>query len=110
MAAADPDLNVQTPGDPAADPVADGAAPAIDDGSAARIAELEAMVAQQAALISQLNGQLQALATVPSAPVTVGGERRIIGEDWSDRTAAEAEAAGVKSTVLCKDGYYVPGR
>lgn len=48
--------------------------------------------------------------TVPSAPITVGGERRIIGEDWSSKTASEAHAAGVDKTVMCSDGYYVPGR
>ncbi len=108
MAAADPELNVQTPGDPAADPAADGAGTAVDDASAARIAELEATVAQQAALISQLNGELQGLATVPKTDAPVIGERRIIGEDWGSKTTAEAHAAGVKQTVLCSDGYYVP--
>ena len=34
---------------------------------------------------------------------------RLIGEDWSSKTAAEAHKAGVKTTVLCSDGYYVPG-
>lgn len=36
-------------------------------------------------------------------------EPRLIGDDWSSKTSHEAHAAGVKSTVLCSDGYYVPG-
>lgn len=110
MAASEPELNVQTPGDPAADPAVDGAGTAVDDGSAARIAELEATVAQQSALISQISAQAAAQATVPSAPAKdPAGERRIIGEDWGSNTCADAHAAGVTKTVLCSDGYYVPG-
>lgn len=111
MSETDPALNVQTPGDPnAAAAAADGSAPAVDDASAAKIAELEAVVAQQSALISQLSAQAAAVATVPAAPAEdPAGERRIIGEDWSNKTAAEAKAAGVTRTVLCSDGYYVPG-
>ena len=104
------ELNVQTPGDPAAAVAsADGGAPAVDDASAARITELEAMVAQQAAMISQLNASVSAVSTVPAAPAEVIGETRMIGEDWRSKTSAEAKAAGVTRTVLCSDGYYVPG-
>lgn len=108
MDKADQELNVQIPGDPAAAPT-DGGAPATDDASAARIAELEASLAQQNAIIAQLNAQVQATATVPAAPIAPVGEPRLIGEDWSTKTAAEAKAAGVNRTVLCSDGYYVPG-
>ena len=59
-------------------------------------------------MISQLNGQLQGVATVSTAAAPTPGERRIIGEDWSNKTSAEAKDAGVKVTVLCRDGYYVP--
>ena len=108
MAADAPELIVQTPGDPTAVP-ADGAAPAADDSTAARVAELEATVAQQAALISQLNAQAASVATVPNAAPPAIGERRYIGEDFSGKTSAEARAMGVDHTVLCADGYYVPG-
>ena len=109
METTNPELNVQTPGGDA-NQSTDGSTAAQDDASAARIAELEATVAQQAALISQLNAQVAAVATVPAAPAAdPAGERRIIGEDWSSKTTAEAQAAGVKRTVLCSDGYYVPG-
>ena len=30
-------------------------------------------------------------------------------QDWTTRTTAEAHAAGLQVTVLCSDGYYVPG-
>jgi hypothetical protein len=104
-----PELNVQVPGDPAAAAGADGSASATDDASAARITELETTVAQQSALISQLSAAAAAVATVPTPPAKdPAGERRIIGEDWSAKTTSEAHAAGVKQTVLCSDGYYVP--
>lgn len=108
MAADAPELIVQTPGDPVTIS-SDGATPAFDDASAARVAELEATVAQQAALISQLNAQVASVATVPNAPAATPGVRRTIGEDWGARTTVDAAAAGVKVTVLCSDGYYVPG-
>lgn len=110
MPAADaPELVVQTPGDPAASAAADEAGPTADDASAARIAELEASVAQQAALISDLSAKLASVATVPQSAPPAPGERRFIGEDWTSKTSEEARAAGVDRTVLCSDGYYVPG-
>lgn len=33
---------------------------------------------------------------------------RLDFDRWTDRTTAEAKAAGVKRSVLCKDGWYVP--
>jgi hypothetical protein len=30
-------------------------------------------------------------------------------QDWRRHTVAEAMQAGVRSTVLCSDGWYVPG-
>lgn len=86
----------------------DIAAPAADDPSAARVAALEAQLAQAQALVAQLSAQAQALATVPSAPAAIA-EPRIIGMDWRTKTSAEAKAAGITQTVLCSDGYYVPG-
>lgn len=79
-----------------------------NDDSAARIAELEGTVAQQAALISQLNAQLQGMQTVPAA-LPQAEAPRIVGEDWSSMTSAEAKARGCTKTVLCRDGYFVPG-
>lgn len=109
MSESAPELVVQVPGDPSATPTADGAGPAADDATAARLAELETIVAQQAALISQLTAQAAAVATVPAAAVPTPGERRIIGVDWSSKTSAEAKEMGASQTVLCSDGYYVPG-
>lgn len=102
-------LTIQTPGEIAATAAEDlQQAPAADDGSAARIAELEAIIAQQNAMISQLMAQAQSVATVPVV-AKEAGEPRIVGEDWRGKTCAEAQAAGVTITVLCSDGYYVPG-
>ena len=71
--------------------------------SAARIAELEATVEL---LQDQLAAAKErAVAPAPAAPVAP----RLIGENWSTRTSAEARAAGVTQTVICSDGYYVPG-
>lgn len=33
---------------------------------------------------------------------------RVIGDDWSTRTTAEAAAANLPHKVLCADGWYVP--
>lgn len=67
-----------------------------------RITELEATVAL---LEDQLAAAKdRAAAPAPAVPVAP----RLIGEDWSNRTSAEARAAGVTQTVMCSDGYYVP--
>lgn len=102
-------LTIQTPGEipeTTAEDVQPTAGP--DDGSAARIAELEGIIAQQNAMISQLMAQAQSVATVPVV-AKEAGEPRIVGVDWRGKTTAEAHAAGVTMTVLCSDGYYVPG-
>lgn len=78
------------------------------DDQAARIAQLEADVAQRDAIIADLNERLRDLETVPARPAEPEAPK-LIGEDWSGKTAAEAKAAGVTKTVLCSDGYYVPG-
>ena len=71
--------------------------------ASARITELEATVAM---LEDQLAAAKErAAAPAPAAPVVP----RLIGENWSNRTSAEARAAGVTFTVMCCDGYYVPG-
>lgn len=41
----------------------------------------------------------------PEAPAAT---ERVIGEDWSRRTTADAAAAGLTTKVLCSDGWYVP--
>lgn len=99
-------LTPQIPGDDAA--LSSGEASAPDDGSAARVAELEAENAQLRAALGDANSQLQAVQSVPSKPITIEGER-LIGENWASMTSAQAKAKGCNKTVLCSDGYYVPG-
>lgn len=104
--AADSTLAIQEPG-------SDAPAAAVESGGAdvgalqAQIADLQQQVAQRDAMISVLQDKLDAVATVPQVapqPYTP----RLIGEDWSQKTSAEAKAAGVRHTVLCSDGYYCP--
>ena len=87
--------------------------PGADSGSAAsdQSAEIESIklqVTQLEAVNAELQNQLDALKTVPSAPALAAAPR-LIGEDWSKMTAAEAKAAGCTRSVLCSDGYYIPG-
>ena len=100
-----PQLKPMIPGSPIADPMDDAG---VDDtfgaGDAARMAELEAQIAQQAAMIAQLSAQANTAPSQASA-----GASRLIGIDWSSKTAAQARAEGVTQRVLCSDGYYVPG-
>lgn len=77
-----------------------------DDASAARVAELESQVAQLSAALAEANSQLHGLQTVPSRVHAVL-QPRIIGEDWTRMSSAEAAARGARGTVLCSDGYYV---
>jgi hypothetical protein len=79
------------------------------DPKDSRIAELEAAVAQLDGALDLAREQLRAMATVPSATVQANNGPRLIGENWAGKTAAEAKAAGVSQTVLCSDGYFVPG-
>ena len=97
-------IEIHTPGDGAE---GDGASHAGD--LAAQITALEAENAQLKALVCDLQEQLRVLATVPSTPVKVDTGSRLIGQDWSRMTSAEAKAAGCTQRVLCSDGYYVPG-
>lgn len=81
-----------------------------DDGCAARIAELEAENAQLRATVDLLNEQLLDASAAAGAQIeATPKEPRLIGEDWSTKTSAQAKAAGVEKPVLCSDGYYVPG-
>jgi len=100
---------VQVPGEDAALPLADEDE-AIDPKDA-RISQLEQQnTALQAALTAaqeenlDLRDRLAGKPKVAAAPAAP----RLIGEDWSDRTSADAKEAGVTRMVLCKDGYYVP--
>ena len=99
-----PQLKPMIPGSPIADPVDDDGVDAPIAGDAARMAELEAQIAQQSAMIAQLAAQASAAPAQASA-----GASRLIGIDWSSKTAAQARAKGVTQRVLCSDGYYVPG-
>jgi len=91
----DPDLTIHMPGDTgvSTDPQSD----------ATKIAALEAENAQLRALVEHLQD-----GSAPAAPTATPRAPRLIGEDWSARTSADAKAAGVTKTVLCSDGYYVP--
>ncbi len=104
-------LNVMLPGDtPPESPTPEtqqGTQNAADDADAAQAAH-DAEAAQLRAALAQANAELQALRANPAQPALSAGPARLIGEDWGNRTSAEAKAAGVTKTVLCSDGYYVP--
>lgn len=79
------------------------------DPHAAALAEKDQIIAQQAAMLSELQEKVRLHETVPSAqPKMPGAAPRLVGEDWGNKTSAEAAAAGVMHTVKCIDGYYVP--
>jgi hypothetical protein len=66
---------------------------------------------QAAALMARHGIQLSAAgeerpAAQPPIPSPSSAEWRPY---WAQRTSAEAAQAGVKSMVLCRDGWYVPG-
>lgn len=73
-----------------------------------KLAASQVQIAQLEAVVANLNDQLQSVQTVATPLVQVEGPR-LIGEDWSNKTAAQARDAGCKVRVLCSDGYYVPG-
>lgn len=102
------DLKVETPGATGAEPADEPTTETVED-LAAKVAQLEADNAQLSAALADANSKLQAVQTVPAALAQVESGPRLIGEDWSNRTSAEAKAAGVTHTVLCADGYFVPG-
>lgn len=96
------ELKIETPGDT---PVALNT-----DADSADVAALKTENAQLRATVELLNQQLmdaadgQAASPQPAAP----REPRLIGQDWSSMTAAEAEAKGCTQRVLCRDGYFIP--
>lgn len=110
------DLTLQMPGDegstsattaPTSRRAAAAATPTTisEDDAAARIAQLEQQLAQANALNEQLM-DAQGADTAGAPPAAK--EVRMIGEDWSQMTSAQAKASGVTRTVLCSDGYFVP--
>jgi hypothetical protein len=99
------ETTLHTPGDEGAAAPETTEAPSTSDDTAARIADLERQLAQANALNAELMDKAGADEFAPPAPK----EPKLIGENWGSRTAAEAKAAGVTRTVLCSDGYYVPG-
>lgn len=112
--ATESDLKIETPGDgPAADvaPAAE-ASPALNNADdSVELAALKTENAQLRATVELLNQQLADAAdgqAAPQAPAEPAAPR-LIGADWSAMTAAEAEAAGCKQRVLCRDGYFIPG-
>lgn len=95
---------------PADDGAADGVGEPEPDHAATRIAQLELENAQLHALTQSLQEQLlDAQEAAQAVAAAAPREPRLIGDNWSNRTTAEAMAAGVTKPVLCSDGYYVPG-
>lgn len=66
---------------------------------------------QSQAMIEKHGLQLERLEPVP--PATPAGPPPLQsaewGPYWARRTTAEASAAGLRSPVLCRDGWHVPG-
>lgn len=66
---------------------------------------------QAQALIAKHGLQLERFGSAP--PATPAGPPPLHspewGPYWSKRTTAEALAAGLRSPVLCRDGWHVPG-
>lgn len=98
-------LTIETPGDTPA------AVTALNtDADSPELAALKTENAQLRATVELLNQQLmdaadgQAAAQRPAEPK----EPRLIGQDWSTMTAAEAQAKGCTERVLCRDGYFIP--
>ena len=106
-------LKIETPGDgPTAEPVvAPLAAAALNNADdSPELAALKTENAQLRATVELLNQQLmdaadgQVAAQKPAEPKPP----RLIGQDWSTMSAAEAQAAGCTQRVLCRDGYFIP--
>lgn len=103
-------LTIHTPGDAPVE--AAPAAPALNNvDEAPDVAALKAENAQLRATVELLNQQLMDIADGQAAPSQTAEpkEARLIGQDWSSMTSAEARAKGCTQTVLCRDGYYIPG-
>ena len=67
---------------------------------------------QAQALIAKHDLQLEKLmpsVSTPAAPVAPAQGSAEWAPYWAQRTAAEAARAGVRTTVLCRDGWHVPG-
>lgn len=109
------DLKIETPGDTPVDdapaPVAAPVPTALNNASdSSELAALKTENAQLRATVELLNQQLMDAADGAAQPQRAAEPReaRLIGEDWSNMTAAQAKAAGCTAMVLCRDGYYIP--
>lgn len=100
------DVTLHTPGDEGAMQAAEPSEPAADDKDS-QIAALQAENTGLKAMIDVLQDKLDA--AEDSQPAAPPPEPRLIGENWGAMTAAQAKAAGCTKTVLCTDGYFVPG-
>lgn len=83
---------------------------ALDEARAALAAEREQFERDKLAM--QRSGTNEQSSLRPS-PALVNASKqaqsaKANAADWSQRTSAEAAAAGVTKPVLCKDGHYVP--
>jgi hypothetical protein len=105
------DLKIETPGDTPVPDALETAAPALNNADdSSELAALKTENAQLRATVELLNQQLAdaSVDRAESAQPAEPAPPRLIGEDWSSMTAAEAQAAGCKSRVLCRDGYFIP--
>jgi hypothetical protein len=68
----------------------------------------ETALRQAAALMAKLDYELGASPT-PAAPVVPLQSSPEWAPYWARRTTTEAMRAGVRTTVLCRDGHFVPG-
>jgi|GEM_PF-2880940 len=64
---------------------------------------------QAQALIERHGLQLEKLMPEAAAPAVPALSSPLWGPYWAQRTTAEALAAGVRTPVLCRDGWFVAG-
>lgn len=98
---------------PAADAPAGAGEDAPPDGIEARIATLELQLAQSNAALAEIAEENANLKAALELRPAAGADQappvppRAVGATF-DGTAAEALAAGIRTVVLCSDGYHVP--
>jgi hypothetical protein len=111
--AAAEDVALHTPGEEAESNAARDTVQSLEAAAAndkdATIAALEQENAGLRNLVQALQDKLDMAAEGGASTEAPAPEPRLIGENWGSMTAAEAKARGCKKTVLCADGYYVPG-
>lgn len=108
----DTDLKIETPGDGLAATETATTTTALNNADdLPEVAALKTENAQLRATVELLNQQLSDAAESQSATPRAAepAPPRLIGEDWSSMTAAEAQAKGCTQRVLCRDGYFIPG-